>query len=1006
MTKKLLRTLLACLVAASTHGFAHAANFNVTDFASLKAAIEGVNSAAGQTHNINFVGNTSISLTEMLPVIESDGSTININGNGSTVDGASSHRIFFVNSDGGNVLLEDLTLQNGNATGGSGGAGFGGGGGGAGAGAALFVNQGNVTVTNVNLVDNAATGGTGGDSTGGTYGTFGGGGGGGLNGDGGNSHFDGSDSAGGGGGGGGLTTDGESGTNLSGGDGAGPSGGSGNGGNGAGGQGGFGGGGGGAIRTGGNGGEFGGGGGGGYSGGGSRGGSGGFLAGGGGSELNAGPGGTSSFGGGSGGRAYEGGDGGSAYGGAIFVRDGGSLTIVDSGISGGSVAAGQGGIGDNSNGSENGAIGQAYASGIYLHRDTGAPQMLNFTVSDGKSITIENEIGGSGTLNKFGDGSLELLGNQAFGDTHVQQGELKLNGVYAGNIDVFSGATLSGTAGITGDVDNQGTHALGNSIGSQTVDGNYNAGASSTIIVEVQPATGADPSKPTKGTDNDLLTVNGDVTIASGAKVSVQQLGANSDFTEGAKYVFLEAHSIDGVFSSIEDDLAFFEAELDLQNDPNGTGVDSYYSFILRSAGTNFASLSHTANQRSVGNALDLLSTASSIDPSVIVLQNQMRTLTNSQAISLLNQAGGDPFGSNADLQTQGTSLSTQSIAAQIRGSFFDVGPTFGSTFGPNFTPGPMTAAAAPATESSAIALVNYLDTAGTTAMPMARRASRRQNTWRGWTLGYGLGGSADTDGNSRGLQYGIGGVTAGIERRVDSMHTWGLFGGYVGSSTQGQDSDFSLKTNGGQFGSFVTRNDGQNYYLAMGGFQFDSYDSSRRVVAGAVDQTLIADYDGWQGFSYLERGLMFRPNRISVIQPYAGLQYVYIEQDGFTEDGGALALQVDESDSHSLRGSLGLRVRSVLDTSGWRRFVTPETRIGWLHEFLDTSTLVNSQFAGIGGTGFTSQGLDLGRDWVTAGAGLSVQLNQFTDVQFDYNTQINEHQDLHIGSMQVNYRW
>ena len=41
------------------------------------------------------------------------------------------------------------------------------------------------------------------------------------------------------------------------------------------------------------------------------------------------------------------------------------------------------------------------------------------------------------------------------------------------------------------------------------------------------------------------------------------------------------------------------------------------------------------------------------------------------------------------------------------------------------------------------------------------------------------------------------------------------------------------------------------------------------------------------------------------------------------------------------------------------------------MHEFLDTETLVNSQFAGMGGSGFTVSGLDLGRDWLIVGGGL-----------------------------------
>lgn len=143
-------------------------------------------SAAGQVINIQ----TNVTLSGALsPIFNS----VTINGNGFTISGNNSQRIFMVGTDTAtqgsaavagsivastqNVTINNVTLANGLAQGGAGG---GGAGGGLGAGGALFVNQSaKVTLSGVSFTNNAAVGGSG------SAGSGIGGGGGGLGGSGG-----------------------------------------------------------------------------------------------------------------------------------------------------------------------------------------------------------------------------------------------------------------------------------------------------------------------------------------------------------------------------------------------------------------------------------------------------------------------------------------------------------------------------------------------------------------------------------------------------------------------------------------------------------------------------------------------------------------------------------------------------------------------------------------------------------------------------------------------------
>lgn len=81
------------------------------------------------------------------------------------------------------------------------------------------------------------------------------------------------------------------------------------------------------------------------------------------------------------------------------------------------------------------------------------------------------------------------------------------------------------------------------------------------------------------------------------------------------------------------------------------------------------------------------------------------------------------------------------------------------------------------------------------------------------------------------------------------------------------------------------------------------------------------------------------------------------------------------------------------------RGSLLPEVRAVWLHEFLQTSSVVNSFFAPIGGQSFAVQGLNLGRDWALVGGGLRWELDSRWSLYGNYDAQVNGQQAFHVGS-------
>lgn len=162
-----------------------------------------------------------------------------------------------------------------------------------------------------------------------------------------------------------------------------------------------------------------------------------------------------------------------------------------------------------------------------------------FHADIGRTITVANTapIGGSGSLEKAGDGTLIFQGSHTYsGATLVSAGSLYVNGDLANSAITVTAGTLGGSSsnlggGIT--VGLAGTLAPGNSIGSMTTSSAVIAG---TLAVEFGSSS------------IDLLSVTGLLDI-TGGNVSFIEFAGPLDGT--SPYVFASYGSLSGIFSGI-----------------------------------------------------------------------------------------------------------------------------------------------------------------------------------------------------------------------------------------------------------------------------------------------------------------------------------------------------------------------------------------------------------------------------------------------------------------------
>ncbi len=936
---------------------------NSTDFTN---AIQTINNNPNTSYTLNLTAN--VTMSQQVLAIESN-ATITVVGNGHTIDGASLYRPFFVES--GTVALQNLTVANGMAQGGAGGAGDYAGGGGLGAGGAVFVDSaGHLSLQNVNFATNIAHGGAGGSFTnasdweagGGGMGGNGGasnqgqGGGGGLYGAGGSSASVGSGgggggelghggvgaissgfNSGGGGGGGGTTANGADGTVSAGGAGGGAQGGAGgfNATNGVSGSSGGGGGGGGYYSgSGANGGKFGGGGGAGYwytnepsggnggTGGGggagwTSGGNGGFgggggsgynaggnggFGGGGGSNASGGTTGSGGFGGGNAGlnTGYigTGGGGGAGYGGAVFVVAGGTITVVNgTTFSGNTVTAGAGGAGDVASGGNatNGGNGSAGGNDLFLMRGVTS----TFNITGNNTYTFSPVIGNAdGTSNagvaidKTGTGTLTLTGNsQLVGSTAVDAGALVANGTLGGTMSVNNGGTLMGDGTVGATTVNSGGTIYPGTVGAPlAISGNFIQQSGSTFAAEINP------------TASDRINVTGAAQINSGA--TLQVVVDPGSYTVGHTYTLLAATgSITGHYSFLMEtggSLGF-----SVIYDPHDIEL------MINSIGTNFAHYAQTPNQFAVGTALDASSGTATGDYQTVI--TQLQTLNSSQLPGAMNQLAGDIYPSIGAIELQTTTAWMQLISNRLAGQLRPV--ELGGT-------APEPAVAVAGQVNADVKLVSYTDSDGQVRREPCYTFTPVSTVprWTGWTQGYGLGGSVASNGNAGGLNYGLGGSLVGMDRWIDDNTVVGGFGGYAGTSLGDRLVGSHAAISAGQVGLYQLHRRGRFYLSNVDAFSNDGYKVTRPIDFGTINRTATGNSYGNQWAHYSEAGMSLGSGR-TMLQPFAGLQYIYLAQGGYSETGaGSLDLSTSNQYVNSVRGNFW-RPRLSRDDVGGHTF-------------------------------------------------------------------------------------
>ena len=164
-------------------------------------------------------------------------------------------------------------------------------------------------------------------------------------------------------------------------------------------------------------------------------------------------------------------------------------------------------------------------------------------------------------------------------------------------------------------------------------------------------------------------------------------------------------------------------------------------------------------------------------------------------------------------------------------------------------------------------------------------------------------------------------------------------------------------------------------FFDTTGSLGYGSFKGNRTMVVGDQNRDAIGRRAGLLGSLGATGGVFMKYGLLDIL-PHVSLDGLATREEGYTESGGGdgLDLQVAPYYANSLRAAIGSDFKTHFNLLG--ATVTPEARLGYRYDFINTPVKLKAGFASTGGLGtpgnvFTFVGPD--PDIGNAVAGLSL---------------------------------
>lgn len=248
------------------------------------------------------------------------------------------------------------------------------------------------------------------------------------------------------------------------------------------------------------------------------------------------------------------------------------------------------------------------------------------------------------------------------------------------------------------------------------------------------------------------------------------------------------------------------------------------------------------------------------------------------------------------------------------------------------------------------------------------------------WSSAYRVLGDGEGDGNAARLTSRGSGLLLGGDALFGDWRL-GMLAGYGRSDFEIAERSSEGEADSQAVGLYGSR--------AWGGTRFSfglthawhQIDTDRSVVVGGFTDQLEADYDARSFEAHAELGHRSRFGAKVTLEPYAGLSYLRVSTDAYSESGGAGSLSGEADTLDAVISTLGLRAEQALAVQG--RPVILTAGLAWQHGIGDLDTATRHSVEG--GAEMLISGLPLARDMALIDAGVAMDLGPASALSLSY---------------------
>lgn len=592
------------------------------------------------------------------------------------------------------------------------------------------------------------------------------------------------------------------------------------------------------------------------------------------------------------------------------------------------------------------------------------------------TFSVAQDLVGSGSLHKSGDGTLILGGNNTYGggttvDAGILQGDSRslqggivdnatvvfdqaVDGVYSGSLsgagtlnkrgigtlvvngsNAFSGDTqVSEGTLIVGDDDHAHASLSGmvavssvatlggiGRIGGLDLSGTLAPGNSiGTLSVDGNATfrTGSNYRiEVAPDGRNDRIAVGGTATILGGSALAI---GSGEGWAARTEYTILTAAGgISGAFAAVDSNLAFLT--------PSLSYTANAVNMTLERNDISLASVAQTDNQRGVAGVIDGFDFGNHLYDAVVALDA-------TAARQAFDQLSGEPYASTRTALIDDSRYVRDAIERHLLGLDNNSNGTQGSTG------------------------------SGVTA----------------WSSAWGHWGDHDSAGGAAGMSANGSGLLVGADLPLANGRL-GVVAGHGQDSMQIADRNSSAHTTATQLGIYGAAAFGQVDLQGGLAYAWQHVTSTRQVAFGGYRDQLTGDYHAPVAQAFVEAGYRFEIAASQQLEPFAKMARVQLHTDAVNEAGGAAALNVAGSSSAVNTATLGLRDTLTLSTNG---DIRAHGSIGWQQAWGDLVPAAGMRFAS-DSHAFDVTGVPVARHALAVDAGLSFRIARHAQVDASY---------------------